>query len=285
MANHEDAVSGEFYRRRRSRPGAVVRRYLGHSQDIVSSAKISLIIFVIVFGGAIVGMFLRAVLPQHHLQDDSRDVIKMGIGLVATMAALVLGLLVASAKSNYDTQSAELTQMAANIALFDRVLASYGPETKEVREALGEGVIKILNQLWAKDNPGPSSLDPQPAVGEILFEKIEALSPRDDSQRFIRSQALSIAINLGQTRYLMYTQSSTAVSRPLLIVIVIWLTVIFLGWGLLAPPNTTLIVTVLVSALSVSSAMFLILEMYSPYHGWIQLSDAPLRAALARLAQ
>lgn len=120
----------------------------------MSSAKISLIIFVIVFGGAIVGVFLRAVLPQHHLHDDSRDVIKMGIGLVATILALVLGLLVAFAKSNYDKQSAELMQMAANIALFDRVLASHGPETKEVREALGEGVIKILNQLWAKRQPG-----------------------------------------------------------------------------------------------------------------------------------
>jgi hypothetical protein len=116
----------------------------------VRSASISLLIFVVVFGGALAGMLLRAVLPQEHLHDDSRDVIKMGVGLIATMSALVLGLLVASAKSNYDAQSAELTEVSANIILVDRALALYGPETKDAREALRQAVVLVLDRMWAK---------------------------------------------------------------------------------------------------------------------------------------
>ena len=115
----------------------------------MSSTIISLIVFACVFGGALLGIFLHAVLPQNHLTNESKDIVKLGMGLVGTMAALVLGLLVASAKGSYDTQSAELTQMSANIALLDRVLAHYGPETKEARALLRGAVVVLLDQLWS----------------------------------------------------------------------------------------------------------------------------------------
>ena len=249
----------------------------------MNSGAVSSIALAVVFGGAIAGMLLHAVLPHQHLRDDSRDVIKMGIGLVATMAGLVLGLLVASAKDNYDAQSAELTQMSANIVLFDRVLAHYGAETKETREVLRQRVIRILNQMWSRNTPGP--LDPRSAGAEILYDKIEALSPKDELQRSLKAQALSAVMNLGQARWLMYEQGMTTVSKPLVMVMVFWLTVVFFCWGILAPPNVTLVITMLVSALSVSGAIFLILEMYSPYRGLIHISDAPLRAALSHLGQ
>jgi hypothetical protein len=227
-------------------------------------------------------MWLRSVLPEEHLCGDSRDVIKMGLGMVVTMAALVLGLLVASAKSNYDAQSAELIQVSANAVLLDRGLAHYGPEAKEAREELSNIVARVLKLMWAED---PTMLDPARGGAEILYGTIEDLSPKDDERRILKSQMLSMAMNLGQTRWLMYEQSVTAVSMPLIVIVVFWLTVIFLGWGLLAHRNITLIVTMLVSALSVSGAIFLILGMYSPYRGLIRISDAPLRAALAALGQ
>ncbi len=249
----------------------------------VSSASISLLIFGVVFGGAVAGMFLRAALPQEHLRNESRDVMKMGVGLIATMSALILGLLVASAKGNYDAQSAALTQLSANIILVDRALALYGPETKEAREALRQVVILVLDGTWAKGSAGPYDLDPRSARAEIVYDKIQTLSPTDESERLLKSEALSMAKDLGHIRWLMYAQGASTVSKPMLIVMVFWLTIIFLSWGLMAPPNTTIIVTLLVSALSVSGAIFLILEMYSPYQGWIRVSDAPLRAALAHL--
>jgi hypothetical protein len=250
----------------------------------MSSITISLIVFACIFGGALLGIFLHAVLPQHHLAADSKDIVKLGMGLVGTMAALVLGLLVASAKGSYDNQSAELTQMSANIALLDRGLALYGPETKEERAMLRGSVVRILDQMWSKDGASSSPMA-APSGGEILFEKIQGLSPKNDAQRLLQGQVLSIVVDLGKTRWLMYAQQATSVSMPLLVVLVLWLTVIFISFGLFAPFNATVVSSLFVSALSVSGAILLILEMYSPYSGLIQLSSAPLRATLAHLGQ
>jgi hypothetical protein len=199
------------------------------------------------------------------------------------MAALVLGLLVASAKSSYDAQNTGLTQMAANVIFLDRTLASYGPETQNQRQALRKAVVEALDQTWSseheKSGPEPGS------ILETLPEQIQGLSPKDELQRSLRSQAVSLATNMAQTRWLVYEQGTTSVSKPLLFVMVFWLGVVFLVWGILAPPNVTLLATLSVSALSVSGAIFLILEMYTPYRGLIQVSDAPLRAALQHLGK
>jgi hypothetical protein len=250
----------------------------------MSSITVSLIVFSCVFGGALLGIFLHTSLPQHHLAADSKDIVKLGMGLVGTMAALVLGLLVASAKGSYEAQSAELTRMSANIALLDRGLALYGAEAKEERALLRGAVVRILDQLWYKD--GASSAPAvAPSGGEILYEKIQGLSPKNDMQRTLQGQALSIAVDIGKTRWLMYAQQATSVSIPLLVMLVLWLTVIFISFGLFAPFNPTVVASLFVSALSVSGAIFLILEMYGPYSGLIQISSAPLRAALAQLGQ
>lgn len=249
----------------------------------MSSTTISLIVLACVFGGALLGIFLHAVLPQHHLSNETKDIVKLGMGLVGTMAALVLGLLVASAKGSYDAQSAELTQMAANIAVLDRALALYGPETKEARAVLSVAVARILDQMWSKDGASPAA--PSAAGGEILYDKIQGLTPKNDTQRSLQSQALSVAVDIGKTRYLMHAQQATSVSMPLLVVLVLWLTVIFISFGLFAPFNATVVSSLFVSALSVSGAIFLILEMYTPYSGVIAVSSAPLRAAHAHLGQ
>jgi Protein of unknown function (DUF4239) len=251
----------------------------------VSSITVSLIVLACVFGGALVGILLRATLPQHHLSAESKDIVKLGMGLVGTMAALVLGLLVASAKGSYDAQSAELTQLSANIALLDRVLANYGPETKEIRDLVRGAVVRILDQMWSKDATRASPSAPTSSGGEILYDKIQKLSPKNDAQRALQSQALNIGMDVGKTRWLMYAQEATSVSMPLLVVLVLWLTVIFISFGLFAPFNATVVASLFISALSVSGAIFLILEMYEPYAGLVEISSAPLRAALAHLGQ
>jgi hypothetical protein len=250
----------------------------------MSSIGISLIAFACVFGGAVAGMLLRALLPKEHLGPDSKEVVKVGMGLVATMAALVLGLLVASAKSSYDAQSTELTEMSSKVVVLDRILAHYGPETGEVREVLRGTVARILDAMWSKERSDRSGLEPS-TNGEVLYDKIQGLSPKDDKQRANQAQALGFAIGLGQTRWLMYEQRASSVSLPLLVILVLWLSVIFVSFGLFAPPNATVVGSLLAAALSVSGAIFLIMEMYAPYAGLIQISSAPLRAALAHLGQ
>jgi hypothetical protein len=251
----------------------------------MSPITISLIVFACVFGGALLGIFLHAVLPQHHLSAETKDIVKLGMGLVGTMAALVLGLLVASAKSSYDAQSAELTQVSANIALLDRALALYGPETKAVRGLLRGIIAQLLDRMQPKDGTSASPMAAPSDRGEIVYEKIHGLSPKSDTQRLLQSQALSITMDVGKTRWLMFEQTTTSVSMPLLAVLALWLTVIFISFGLFAPFNATVIASLFVSAMSVSGAIFLILEMYTPYTGVIAISSAPLRAALAHLGQ
>jgi hypothetical protein len=249
---------------------------------IMNFIVIRLLVFTCTFGGALLGIFLRTVLPKPHLSADSKDTVRLGMGMVATMTALVLGLLVASAKNFYDTQSSELTQTAANVVLLDRVLAHYGPETKEARDLLRGAVARTLDQMGHQEH---SQVAPTAAGGEILYDKIQALSPTSDTQRALKAQASSTAIDISKLRWLMFEQASTSVSRPLLVVLIFWLTLVFISFGLFAPANVTVIATLFLCALSVSGAIFLILAMYTPFEGLMQISSAPLRSALAHLGQ
>jgi len=249
----------------------------------MSSVTISLIVFGVVFGGAMLGMMLRAILPQNHLNDASKDVVKMGMGLVATMAALVLGLLVSSAKSSYDAQSSELNGVSSDIILLDRTLAHYGPEAKEARDLLRSSVAEVLDRIDKKKTPKQQHIGTSNAVVDSLYDKIQDLQPKDEKQRGIQGQALGILVALQHTRWLMYEQESTSISLPLLVILVSWLVTLFISFGLFSPTNGTAVTSLLVAALSVSGAVLLILELYTPYEGLIRISSAPLKAAFAQL--
>src|SRR5882724_12681384 len=250
----------------------------------MSSMTTGWVVFACVFGGALLGMLLRKILPDDHLSSDSKDVIKLGMGLIGTMAALVLSLLISSAKGSYDIRSSEVTQLSANIMLLDRVLAHYGPEAREARDLLRRTVARLIDQIWPERSAGSSQPTPS-AEAEAFYDKIRALAPHNDAQRSIQAQALTIGTSLGQTRWLLVGQSGRSIPMAFLVVMVCWLAVIFGSFGLFARPNTTVIVALFVCALSFSSAIFLILELDQPFEGLIQISSAPMREALARLGQ
>ena len=250
----------------------------------MSPIEFAALIFACVFGGALIGMTLRHRLPKNHLDADTRDLVKLGVGLVGTMSALVLGLLVASTKGSYDVHRAELTQIAANVILLDRVLVHYGPEATEARTALKSALTGMLTTSWARGGGAQQGAGAQPSAGkEALFDRIQELTPRTDGQRVLLSQATSLAIGLGQTRWLLFAQSDSSIAMPFLVVVVAWLTVLALSFGLFAPTNGTAVTTLLVTALSVAAALYLVLELDQPFSGLMQLSDAPLRHALAVL--
>jgi hypothetical protein len=245
----------------------------------MNSIEISGIVFACTFGGGLCGMLLHNALPKHHLSAEAKDLIRLGMGLIGTMTALVLGLLIASAKDSFDAKSKEVTDMSANLVLLDRTLAHYGPETGPIRDLLHSAVVRILEQTWSTD----SNPDPAATGGEVIYDKILALSPKSDAQRSLQSQALAIAMAVGKTRWLIFEQRSDSIATPFLVMLVSWLTILFISFGLYAPSNPTVIATLLVCAASVSSAILLILEMYKPFAGLIQVSQAPLRAALMHL--
>lgn len=253
----------------------------------MSSAAVATVVFVCVFGSALAGMLVRSLLPEHHLSGDSKDVVKLAMGLVATMAALVLGLLTASAKSEFDLQTSELQQGAAKVIQVDRALARYGPETKEIRDQLREVVVSRLRLGWPEDSPEPASLDvvksSRPA--EDLFERIRALSPQNDVQRDALSTVQQIGHDLIAARWLVLVQETSPLPRPFLVVLALWLSVLFGSFGVFAPRNATVVISLLLCAIAVSSSIFLILEMNMPLEGWIKVSSAPLRYALSQLGR
>jgi hypothetical protein len=252
----------------------------------MNSVLMSVIVFGCLFGGTLLGIFLRRVLPDEHLSAASRDIVKMGIGTIATMTALVLGLLVASAKNNYDTQSRELTEMSAKIVVLDRGLAHYGPEANGARELLRQIVVSMIENTWShKRFEHSQPVSPRNATGEALYDALQNLSPQNDAQRSLQTRAINMAVDIGQTRWLMYQQEQSGFSKPLLMVVVFSFMITFISFSLHSAPNGTILVTLFLCALSVSAAIFLILEMYTPYSGVIQIPGDPLLSALAQLGQ
>jgi Protein of unknown function (DUF4239) len=248
----------------------------------MNSILIAVAIFACVFGGAVAGSLLHRVLPVHHRDGDSKDVIKLVMGLIATIAALVLGLLIASAHSAYDTQESEVRQLAVHFVLLDRILAHYGPDAAAARESLREVVTADVQRIWPEQGVGSARLPPSELRlrGEDVFSMIAKLAPMTEEQRFGQGRALQLLTDMSSTRRLMAEQAGGALSWPFFVVLVFWLVVLFVGFGLFARLNPTVFAAYFVGAISVAGAIFLILEMNRPYSGLMQISNAPMRNAL-----
>ncbi len=254
----------------------------------MSALVVGIISAVCIFGGAMLGMLLRGWLPEHHLREDSKDTVKVGAGLIATMAALVLGLLVTSAKDSFDTMSTEITQGAAKIILLDRLLANYGPETKAVREQLRGALASAIAKIWPVEGGADGSevlaLDRGTSLEAVQKQMFE-LTAVSDTKRQLLGQAQQIASDLGQTRWLIIEQAQSSLPLPFFIILLFWLTMLHMSFGLLAPRNATVIMTLLICSISVSCALFLIVELSHPLHGLVKVSAAPMRSALEHLGR
>ena len=254
---------------------------------MTSSQTIFLISAGCIFGGAVLGLLLSRLLPEEHLRNNSRDTVKVVTGLIATLAALVLGLLISSAKNTFDAVDAAITQSGAKVILLDRALANYGPETKDIREHLRSTIVAGMEMFWPEekaDGVGLAGFERANQM-EVLQAKIRALTPATDLQRQLLSQADKISGELLESRWLLIAQSQRTIPMTFVVVLLFWLTMLHISFGLLAARNATVITVLLISALSVSGAMFIILEMDHPLDGMIKVSSAPLRKALELLGR
>jgi hypothetical protein len=253
----------------------------------MSSLTIGLISVGCIFGGALLGLFLRSLLPEQHLRDASKDTVKLVAGMIATLSALVLGLLVGSAKSSFDATNTAIIQNGAKIILLDRVLAAYGPETKDAREQLHRAVVAGIEMFWPEEKTGESGMTAFERANamEMIQAKLRELRPTTDLQRQLLSQAEQLTGDMLQARWLLIEQAQSVLPAPFLVVLLFWLTMLHLSFGLFAPRNATVISVLLISTLSVSGAIFIILEMNHPLQGMIKVSSAPMRKALEHLGQ
>jgi hypothetical protein len=214
--------------------------------------------------------------------------VKLGVGVIATLTALVLGLLTASAKGTFDTVSSGIAQIGAKTILLDGTMARYGPETKEARDILRRTATATIERLWSSEK----TADVLEKVGqgesgiELLEGKLRQLSPRNDDQRQLQSRALQISGEINETR-LLVTQhvGQRSFPMPLLVLLITWLAVIFSAFGLLTSRNAAVVAVLFVCALSAASALFLILELDQPFGGLIKVSSAPLQSALVHIGR
>ncbi len=248
-------------------------------------AAIALILFIGLVGVTLLGGRLRRLIPSEQLSTESRDAVKLALGLVATMTALLLGLLISSAKSSFDTARTEVIQMAAKIALLDRVLKLYGPEAMDARRALRDAIAEGVQRTWPAERGHPVRLDPNEQAGDAIYVAISHLAPHDEAQRALKTQAATLMVQLAEYRALVQAQAVSSVSKPLLIALVIWLVVIFLGFSLLAPANATSTLALVAGAFSVSCAVMIILELDFPFAGIIRIPSDPMINTLAHLAK
>jgi len=250
----------------------------------MSSIAISAGAFALVFGGALLGTFLGVRLPEHHLSAENKEVVRLAMALVGTLTGMALGLLIGSAKTYYDTQSNELTQMSANVARLGELLEHYGPEANGVHETLRLAVERVLAENWPNERVENWKVSPKAGHIEEVYDQLRALAPKDEEHRMMQSEAVGLLQNIAQIRGLFIAQSGTTILQPLLFVMIFWMMSIFASWGLFSRANAVSITTFFVAALCVSGAVFLILEMYTPYKGLFRLSNTPLRIAYDALA-
>ena len=248
---------------------------------------LTLFVAVCTFGGALLGLWLRGVLPPHHINDESRDVVRISIGLVVTMTALILGLVVSSAKSTFDAEDLAVKQSATDLLAMDQALKLYGSETAAIRRSVRQSVADQIADIWPELGASAPPLDHDrvDSSPEEIFAQILALKPATDAQRWLQSQAQQLGSELQQNRWLMIERQGNTAGKPFILVLTSWLVLIFVSFGLFAPRHATGIATLIVCSASVAAAIFLILEMEHPYQGLIKVSPEPLLFALSQLGK
>lgn len=251
----------------------------------------SVLIFLVasscIFGGALLGMFIRSRLPNHHLKEESKDTIKVGAGMIATLAALVLGILVGSAKNAFDSANTAITQNSAKLVLVDRALSEFGPKAADIRARLRRNAQLQLAAIWPQE--------PMPVQAEQVLElssgiediqaALSGLKPENEEQRRQLDTANRYLSEMALTRWLLVEQAQTDLPLTLFAVLVLWLSMLFMSFGLFAPTNRTVISVLLLCSLSVAAALFIISEMNQPLDGTVKVSSGPLRKAIEHLGK
>ena len=243
---------------------------------------IALLAFALAVAGILLGSLMQRRLPEGYLSSEAKDIVKLSMGVVATLAALVLGLLIASAKSTYNAREGEIIQITADVILLDILLAEYG--ARAARVSLRQAIPPMVDQIW-KEQSAARRLAPFRATAEVeaFFQQVRELQPSNDIQRSLKERLIEVGGDLAEKRLLLYSQLCSSIPVPFLAVLLLWIVVVLAGFSLLAPANAATLAAQLICALSVSGAIFLILELDQPFSGLMMIRSKSLRNALPPL--
>ena len=239
------------------------------------------------------GYIVKSRLPEHHRSRDSITLVQLGVSLLATFTAIVLGLLTTSVKSAYDAAYAARGTEAAAFAQLDQCLRAYGPETASIREQLQSEVGAIIARAWP-DEPPPSNvrypntshmaqMGESSALGAILQQAhrdLVALSPTDRADEMILNDCNQQFSGLLRSRWAVIQGERPSISTPFYWVLVFWLIILFATLGLCAPPDALAIIVIALTAISITGAVYVILDLDLPYHGLFNVPSTAMRNAL-----
>ena len=251
----------------------------------MTAVGIGLAVAACIFLGGLLGMLAHRFLPAAHLKSDTQDVVRLGTGMLSVLASLVLGLMVATAKTSFDTTDSEIRSYGADLILLAETFRDYGDAAAAPRDLLRSYTEALLHDDWPDSGKRPFT-DENRAAADLLEhvrEAIRALTPVDDGQRWLQTQALQVNTSLLRQRWLLVEQAEPSVRPVFLVVLVTWITLIFFSFGLNAPRNATVVVAFTVCALAFGGAIFLILQLDSPFAGLMRVSSRPIVTALAHM--
>jgi hypothetical protein len=251
----------------------------------MNTILVSLLVSACIFAGGVGGLYLDRVLPQHHLAKETQDVVRLGIGMLSVLASLVLGLLIATAKTSYDSTDHAVRDYAASIALLNETLRDYGGNASIPRDLLRSYTERVIENGWPVNGDHKAILenDETQLLLEHVREAIRALKPIDAGQKVLQDQAIAINLDLLRRRWLLIEQQGPTVQRVVLLILVSWVTVIFASFGMNAPRNGTVVAAFLIASLAIGGAIFLILEMDRPLDGVMRISSWPMQNVLAHM--
>ena len=250
----------------------------------MTSGRIFLISFVAIVAGMVLGMILRRQIPVVYLREDTKEVILRGAGFLTTLAAVLISLMIASAKTSYDTQDSHFRTLAAYLVETDQLLVQYGPEAMEVRILMRQAIPAAVDRIWReKQQATQNSAFTAASLAEQLNSAVEALTPTNDAQRAIKQRLEAAGAAIARTRLLMFADGDKPILTPFLLILIFWLAVIFASYSLFVEPGRLMLAALLVFALSVSSALFLVADLSQPFVGLMQLPKEQLEHTLAPL--
>lgn len=242
-----------------------------------------LIAFVAIFSGALIGIFAARALPEHHLSNESRNAVTISAAIVGTLSALVIGLMISTASSSFSKRSAEVTKIAVDLVLINRMMQRYGPEADDVRAKVRAYATAKTQELFPPAGEVPQPTEATVRMLEATQDSILSLVPSDERRGWLRSQALMLSAGLLEARWLLAEEASSHIPGSFLILLIFWLTLVFASFGLFAPHHATAIVVLFLCSIAVAGGITMILELDSPYSGLVRVSADPMHNALAEI--
>lgn len=250
----------------------------------MTALSVSLGTLIVILLGMLAGIFLRTKLPSRYFDESTISTVKLSAGVIATLAALTLGLLIASAKGSYDSQIAQIRQIAAGVILSDRLLTLYGGDAAhEARVKLREMIAPVTDQIWRESSPNAKKSFHAAGESEDYVKSLYALNPQTEIQRGMRERILQTTLELAHARLALFSQMNNLLPPPLLVVLAFWFAMLFAAYGMHAEINTVSAGALTICAASIAGAMFLLFQMSNPFSGVMAIPRVNLLGMLPPL--